>query len=276
MYEDNPEGPVPAGPGGLPGLLPLARHPGPEGHLSKMTGEWLRTLREHYRPDRIVVSLAGSFRSQDVEELGERFSALEPGKSPPPGREPTRRPFTLKKKAIEQEPPDPGLPWPPPTAMTGALPFSSFPPLWEAGMSSPAVAGGAGEAGTVLLGLLLHGGPRRDRPLRHLYRPGPGDGGGRPCAHLRRSAGLCRARDLGGGALPGQEQAKTNILMGLESTQARMSHMGRGAALRPGAHPRGRDHRGAMTQWAGTDRALARGSLTSSRSPCPPWGVWGE
>ncbi len=47
--------------------------------LKKMTGESLRSFKEReYSPDRIVVSLCGSFSQEDVQYLADRFSALVP------------------------------------------------------------------------------------------------------------------------------------------------------------------------------------------------------
>lgn len=43
-----------------------------------MDGAWLRAYqRAHYRPDRIVVALAGSFTDADAVELAGRFAGLE-------------------------------------------------------------------------------------------------------------------------------------------------------------------------------------------------------
>lgn len=53
---------------------------GKKSTLEKMTGQWLKEYKQsHYTPDRVVVSLAGSFEDTFVEELMERFAAMEPG-----------------------------------------------------------------------------------------------------------------------------------------------------------------------------------------------------
>ena len=58
---------------------PLARPIlGRKATLDKMDGAWLRAYqRAHYRPDRIVVALAGSFTDADAAELAGRFAGLE-------------------------------------------------------------------------------------------------------------------------------------------------------------------------------------------------------
>ena len=49
--------------------------------LAKMTGESLRDFKERqYRPDRVVVSLCGSFTEAHIAHLSELFSALPTGK----------------------------------------------------------------------------------------------------------------------------------------------------------------------------------------------------
>ena len=49
--------------------------------LAKMTGESLRDFKERqYRPDRVVVSLCGSFAEAHIAHLSELFSALPTGK----------------------------------------------------------------------------------------------------------------------------------------------------------------------------------------------------
>ena len=199
--------------------------------LSKMTGEWLRTyMREHYRPDRIVVSLAGSFRSQDVEELKERFSALEPGKSPASRPGAYQAAFTLKKKAIEQNHLTlafPGLPYGDDrrfalqllsTTLGGGMSSRLWQEVREKrGLCYSVYSYTAGHAETGLFAIYTAlGREMEEEALRTV------------CAAVRDYAEhgiseeeLSRAR----------EQAKANILMGLESTQARMSHMGRGELL---------------------------------------------
>ena len=89
MYEDNPEDLCAER---LAGAVfkgsPLARPIlGRKATLDKMDGAWLRAYqRAHYRPDRIVVALAGSFTDADAAELAGRFAGL--GRGPTPLRGP--------------------------------------------------------------------------------------------------------------------------------------------------------------------------------------------
>lgn len=83
---------------------PLARPIlGRKATLDRMTGKWLREYkRSHYVPDKVIVSLAGSYPQEVVEEIRRRFSQMEPGKTAKvkPGRYTPS--ITLKRKATEQ------------------------------------------------------------------------------------------------------------------------------------------------------------------------------
>ena len=104
MYRDTPEDLV---------VEQLLRKvfPGPLGRpvlgrpaaLKAMTGAFLRAFKEReYSPERIVVSLCGSFTDADIARLGDRFSRMAPGR---PGRF-RKTAYTpgvvLKRKATEQ------------------------------------------------------------------------------------------------------------------------------------------------------------------------------
>lgn len=71
--------------------------------LANMTGESLRAFKAaHYRPDRIVISLCGSFTDSHIQRIADCFSQLEPGKAPKPKRAVYTPAFFIKKKATEQ------------------------------------------------------------------------------------------------------------------------------------------------------------------------------
>lgn len=83
---------------------PLARPIlGRKATLDRMTGEWLKAyLHSHYAPDRVIVSLAGSYPEQVLEEIRRRFSCMQPVQTPklkPARYTPS---ITLKRKATEQ------------------------------------------------------------------------------------------------------------------------------------------------------------------------------
>jgi len=76
---------------------------GREASLKAMTGESLRAFKEReYRPDRIVVSVCGSFADRDLERLAERFSRL-PVSRPAGEKKTAYRPATaVRRKNTEQ------------------------------------------------------------------------------------------------------------------------------------------------------------------------------
>jgi len=227
MYQDAPEDLVAE-------RLSAAAYPGALGRpilgtektLRGMTGEWLRSYKwEHYRPDRVVVSLAGSFPPQAVEELKSRFSAMEGPPSPALKQAVYRPAVTVKRKAIEQN------------HLILAFPALSYldKRRYALHLLSSILGGGvssrlfqemrerrglcytvysyiADHEDTGLLGLYTALSPETEgealETMCHIIRQ-LADQGPQPDE-------LDRAR----------EQAKANVLMGLESTQSRMSHMG--------------------------------------------------
>lgn len=83
---------------------PLARPIlGRKSTLDRMTGDWLRDYKEsHYLPDKVIVSLAGSYSPEVVEEIRRRFSDMVPGKASKPKAARYTPAVTLKRKATEQ------------------------------------------------------------------------------------------------------------------------------------------------------------------------------
>ncbi len=71
--------------------------------LEKLDSKALRAFKaEHYTPERIVVVLCGSFGDEAVSELAARFSGLEPKKARRPSKGVYRPAVYVKKKATEQ------------------------------------------------------------------------------------------------------------------------------------------------------------------------------
>ena len=233
MYEDNPEdvcaerlmGAVYKG-------TPLARPIlGKKATLEKMTGAWLKEyMTQHYRPEDIVVALAGSFPELMVEELKARFAGLELGrekKTKPVGYTPA---FTVKKKAIEQNHLTlafPGLPYGHERRfqlqlLSSMLGSGMSSRLWQEvrekrGLCYSIYTYGAGHAETGVFAVYTALG--KDTEAQALQTI---------CETVREFAEhgptreeLDRAREL----------SKANVLMGLESTQSRMSSLGRGTLL---------------------------------------------
>lgn len=194
--------------------------------LDTMTGDWLRNYRrEHYRPDRVVVSLAGSFSDAAVSELKNRFSALSGAPSPAIRPAAYQSAITTRRKAIEQN------------HLIVAFPSLSFldEGRYAMHLMSSILGGGvssrlfqevrekrglcytvysyiADHEDTGLLGLYTALSPDTERQALDTLCRVAAD----LAEHGPEQEELDRAR----------EQAKSNILMSLESTQSRMSHMG--------------------------------------------------
>ena len=236
MYEDNPEdlcaerlaAQVFKG-------TPLARPIlGRKATLDNMDGAWLREYqRRHYGPDRIVAALAGSFTDRDVAGLVERFAALEP-RPAPAGRPARYTPgITVRKKAIEQNHLTlafPGLSLSDPRRFTLQL-LSS---ILGGGMSSRLFQQVREEKGLCYT-VYSYGTCHDDTGYFGVYtalgKETEGQALDTILAVIRDFADhgptqeeLDRAR----------EQSKANVLMGMESTQAHMSSLGRGELLQGG------------------------------------------
>ncbi len=76
---------------------------GKKSTLRKMDGAFLKDyMRRHYNPKNIVIALSGSFRREDIDYLAERFSVLEAHGENKLVRAEYTPSFTAKKKPIEQ------------------------------------------------------------------------------------------------------------------------------------------------------------------------------
>lgn len=200
--------------------------------LDAMTGDWLREYRRtHYRPDRIVISLAGSFTDTAVQALKDRFSTLSGAPSPAIKPATYHSAVTVRRKAIEQN------------HLILAFPSLSYldEGRYTLHLLSSILGGGvssrlfqevrekrglcytvysyiADHEDTGLLGLYTALSPEtEEQALSTLCRVAAD-----LAEHGPQQEELNRAR----------EQTKANILMSLESTQARMSHMGTAMLLR--------------------------------------------
>lgn len=229
MYEDNPEDLCAERlAAGVYHGSALARPIlGRKATLEKMTGAWLKEyMTSHYLAGDIVVALAGSFTQKDVDDLKARFSAMPAGGLPQPRAAVYTPCITVKKKAIEQN------------HLTLAFPSLCYGDsrrfalqllssilgsgmssrLWQQvreqrGLCYSIYSYGAGHADTGLYAVYTAlGRETEEEAIRTIVDTVKAfrDGG------VTREE-LDRAR----------EQSKANVLMGLESTQARMAHLGR-------------------------------------------------
>ena len=233
MYEDTPEDLVSerltaAVYKGTPLARPIL---GTEASLSKMTGESLAAWqKEHYRAGNLVVSLAGSFTPEQVERLKDCLSALEPGCVAKPKPVEYRTAVTARKKAIEQNhlilafPAISYLDERRPqilllnSLLGGGCSSRLFQEVREKrGLSYSVYSYVADHAETGMLGVYTAVSREQEgqaletvrRVVLELAEHGPTE------EELERV----------------REQTKANLLMGTESIQARMSHMGSSALL---------------------------------------------
>lgn len=200
--------------------------------LESMDGDWLRQYRnEHYRPDRIVVSLAGSFTPGVVDELKARFSALSGPPSPAIQPAVYHSQITVRRKAIEQN------------HLIVAFPSLSYLDRRRYAMHllSSILGGGVSsrlfqemrEKRGLCYTVYSYTADHEDTGLLGLYTALSPDTEREALATLCRvTADLAEHGPEGEELDRAREQTKANILMGLESTRARMSHMGNAMLLR--------------------------------------------
>ncbi len=199
--------------------------------LKNMTGEMLRNwMATHYLPEDTVVALAGSFSDDVVEDLKNRFSAMPVMPRPKTKSACYQSAVTLKKKAIEQNHITlafPGFPYGSShrfalQLLSSILGGGMSSRLWQEvrekrGLCYSVYSYGAGHVDTGMFGVYTALAKETEAEalnaimsvITSLVQDGVTD------------AELSRAR----------EQSKAGVLMGLESTQSRMSHLGRSCLL---------------------------------------------
>ncbi len=233
MYEDTPEDLcserlAKAVYRGSPLARPILGH---AATLGKMTGDWLLDYRRsHYAPSQIVVALAGSFSSAVVETLKARFAEMTPAPAVPSAPAFYSPAVTVKKKAIEQNHlilAFPGLIRG--HAQRYALQLMSS--ILGGGMSSrlfQEVREKKGLCYTVYSYCSSH----EDTGLVGLYTALNKETEREAITTIQDTVRNFAAHGVTPEELDRvREQSKSNVLMGLESTQARMSHLGRSQLL---------------------------------------------
>jgi len=208
---------------------------GTRGSLSRITAKTLQSYRaRHYTPQATVVSLAGSFTDKDLQRLADRFSnhaVLDVAPPPPDEAAAAYTPALLvRKKPIEQSHlclAFPGLPMASDKryiyqVMSGILGGGMSSRLFqtlreERGLCYSVYSFAASHQDTGLFGVYL---ALNKRAQRQALETAMGE--------LRRFAA--------DGPTPEEltravEQNMAGVLMGLESTTARMSFLGRGELL---------------------------------------------
>ncbi len=195
--------------------------------LKTMTGDFLQHYHKaHYRADNTVVSLVGSFSEELLETLRQRFSDLPQGEKPSQTKAVYTPAFVTTKKSIEQNHLNiafKGLAFDSPrrfalqmlsTILGGGVSSRLFQQVREQqGLCYSVYSYGAGHADTGAFCIYTALNRQTEekaletivRVIREFQEEGP------------TQEELERAR----------EQSKANVVMGLESTQALMSHAGR-------------------------------------------------
>lgn len=202
---------------------------GKKSTLEKMSGAWLKEYkRTHYLPDRVVVALAGSFEDSFVEELKDRFSAMEPGKLPKSKAAVYHPALTLKRKATEQN-----------------HLLLAFPSISDADsrrftmqLLSSILGGGMSsrlfqevrERQGLCYNIYTYGSGYQEVGTFHIYAALSKETEQQALAAIRETVERFTQEGVSQAELDRvRELAKANVLMGLESTTARMNHMARSA-----------------------------------------------
>ena len=204
---------------------------GRQSTLEHMTGPWLAQWhKRHYHAGNLVASLAGNFTQRQVESLTDLLSSLEPGEPSSITPVSYRPAVTAKKKAIEQN--HLILAFPAPNYLDkrrqqvallnallgGGCSSRLFQQLREQrGLCYTTYSYVADHEDTGLLGIYVGLNQEQERSALDLARSIIAD----LADHGPTQEEVDRVR----------EQAKANLLMGIESVQARMSHLGGSALL---------------------------------------------
>ncbi len=233
MYADNPEDLcserlAAAVYKGSPLARPILGKPST---LENMTGETLRAWRNaHYRPDNTIVTLAGSFSPAVVDDLKARFSAMTPSPKGKSKRATYHSAFTRKKKATEQNHITlafPGLPYGDDRRFT--LQLLSF--ILGGGMSSRLWQQVREQQG-LCYSIYSYGAGHEDTGLFGIYTALGRETEHQALQSIRRVVDALVQEGVTEQELSrAREQSKASVLMGLESTQSRMSHLGRSTML---------------------------------------------
>ena len=202
---------------------------GKKSTLEKMDGQWLRAYqRAHYRPDQVVVALAGKFEDSFVEELKDRFSVMEPGPSPRSKAAEYRPALTLKRKATEQN------------HLLLAFPSLSDtdPRRFAMQLLSSVLGGGMSsrlfqeirERRGLCYNIYTYGSGFRELGTFHIYAALNRETELSALAAIRETVERFTEEGVSDAELNRvRELAKANVLMGLESVTAHMNNLARSA-----------------------------------------------
>ena len=207
---------------------PLARPIlGAKETLEGMTGDFLRDYhRRHYEGHNTVVALAGSFSPAILDDLRQRFSRLPAGQPRPLVPAAYTPGFVATAKPIEQN------------HLTLAFPGLDYnsPRRFALQLLSSILGGGVSsrlfqtvrEQQGLCYTIYSYGAGHADTGLFCLYTALNRDTEAKALATIRQVVDQLRQEGPNQEELTrAREQSKANVIMGLESTQSRMSHAGR-------------------------------------------------
>ena len=195
--------------------------------LATMTGDSLKAYHHsHYRGDNTVVALAGSFTQADLADLRQRFSALPAGQPQPVVPAKYTPAFVATPKPIEQN------------HLTLAFPGLDYnsPRRFALQLLSSILGGGVSsrlfqqvrEQQGLCYSIYSYGAGHADTGVFCIYTALNRDTEAKALATIRQVVDQLRDQGPTSEELErAREQSKANVIMGLESTQARMSHAGR-------------------------------------------------
>ncbi|MDY3014285.1 MAG: pitrilysin family protein [Evtepia sp.] len=195
--------------------------------LKTMTGNSLRAYHQrHYRADNTVVALAGSIPPQVLEEIRRRFATLPGGEAEPQPPAVYTPSFVVTEKPIEQN------------HLTLAFPGLTYhsPKRFALQLLSSILGGGVSsrlfqqvrEQQGLCYTVYSYGAGHEDTGVFCIYTALNRETEEKALTTIRQVVETF----LKEGPTPeelerAREQSKANVVMGLESTQARMSHAGR-------------------------------------------------
>lgn len=195
--------------------------------LDGMTGAFLKEYHDkHYRADNTVVALAGSFSDAVLEDIRRRFSTLPTGQLPPIIPAHYTPAFVMTPKTIEQNHlilAFPGLSYMSPRRFALQL-LSS---ILGSGVSSRLFQQVREQQG-LCYSVYSYGAGNAETGIYCIYTALNRETEGKALETIRRVVAEFKANGPTEAELErAREQSKANIVMGLESTQSRMSHAAR-------------------------------------------------
>lgn len=195
--------------------------------LETMTGDFLKEYhRRHYRGDNTVVALAGSFTPAVLEDLRRRFAALPGGQKQPVEPAVYTPSFVATAKPIEQN------------HLTLAFPGLDYnsPKRFALQLLSSILGGGVSsrlfqqvrEQQGLCYSIYSYGAGHADTGVFCIYTALNKETEEKALTTIRRVVDQLREEGPTAEELErAREQSKANVVMGMESTQAHMSHAGR-------------------------------------------------